>query len=63
MISIAATGTPTRITFEAAAAASRIVGNVTIATLVSSGITASLSVISVTKPRVPSDPIKRFVKL
>jgi hypothetical protein len=35
MISIAATGTPARKTLEAAAAASRIVGNVTTATLVS----------------------------
>jgi hypothetical protein len=49
--------------FEAAAAASRIVGNVTTATLVSCGITVSFRVISVTRPRVPSDPTKRFVRL
>lgn len=63
MISIAATGIPARITLEAAAAASRIVGNVTTATLVSSGITANFSVISVTIPKVPSEPTNRFVKL
>jgi hypothetical protein len=63
MISIAATGTPVRSTFDAAAAASRMVGNVTTATLVSCGTTASFKVISVTIPKVPSDPIKRFVRL
>jgi hypothetical protein len=63
IISIAATGIPARMTFEAAAAASRIVGNVTTATLVSWGITANLSVISVTMPSVPSEPMKRFVRL
>jgi hypothetical protein len=63
MISIAATGTPARSTFEAAAAASRIVGKVTTATLVSCGTTASLRVISVTMPSVPSEPMKRFVRL
>jgi hypothetical protein len=63
MISMAATGIPARITFEAAAAASRIVGNVTTATLVSCGITASFKVISVTNPSVPSEPMKRFVRL
>jgi hypothetical protein len=63
MISIAATGTPVRRTFDAAAAASRIVGKVTTATLVSWGTTASFSVISVTRPRVPSEPMKRLVKL
>lgn len=61
--SIAATGTPALMIFEAAAAASRIVGNVTTATLVSCGMTASFKVISVTSPRVPSDPTKRFVRL
>ena len=63
IISIAATGTPVLMTLEAAAAASRIVGNVTTATLVSSGITASLRVISVTSPRVPSDPTKSPLRL
>jgi hypothetical protein len=63
MISMAATGMPARITLDAAAAASRIVGKVTTATLVSCGITVNLSVISVTKPSVPSEPIKRFVRL
>jgi hypothetical protein len=63
MISMAATGIPARITFDAAAAASRIVGNVTTATLVSCGITVSFRVISVTSPSVPSDPMKRFVRL
>jgi hypothetical protein len=63
MISIAATGTPARSTLDAAAAASRIVGNVTTATLVSWGTTASLRVISVTIPSVPSEPTKRFVRL
>lgn len=63
MISIAATGMPARITFDEAAAASRIVGKVTTATLVSCGITASFRVISVTRPRVPSEPMKRFVRL
>jgi hypothetical protein len=63
MISIAATGTPVRSTFDAAAAASRIVGNVTTATLVSWGTTASFSVISVTMPRVPSEPMNRLVRL
>jgi hypothetical protein len=56
MISIAATGTPVLKTFDAAAAASRMVGKVTTATLVSCGTTASFSVISVTNPSVPSDP-------
>lgn len=63
MISIAATGIPARMTFEAAAAASRMVGKVTTATLVSWGITVNLSVISVTIPRVPSEPMNKFVKL
>jgi hypothetical protein len=40
-----------------------MVGNVTTATLVSCGTTASFKVISVTIPKVPSDPIKRFVRL
>ena len=60
---MAATGTPARRTLDAAAAASRIVGKVTTATLVSCGTTASFSVISVTIPNVPSEPTKRFVKL
>ena len=63
IISIAATGTPARNTLEAAAAASRIVGKVTTATLVSCGTTASFNVISVTIPRVPSEPTKRLVRL
>jgi hypothetical protein len=63
IISIAATGIPARSTLDAAAAASRIVGNVTTATLVSCGMTANLRVISVTIPSVPSEPMKRFVKL
>jgi hypothetical protein len=63
IISIAATGTPARNTLEAAAAASRIVGKVTTATLVSCGTTASFKVISVTIPKVPSEPTKRFVRL
>ena len=63
MISIAATGIPARMTFEAAAAASRMVGNVTTATLVSSGITVNFSVISVTIPRVPSEPMNKLVRL
>lgn len=63
IISIAATGTPVRSTLEAAAAASRIVGKVTTATLVSCGTTANLRVISVTIPSVPSEPIKRLVRL
>lgn len=63
IISIAATGTPARRTLEAAAAASRIVGNVTTATLVSWGMTANFNVISVTMPNVPSEPTKRFVRL
>ena len=63
IISIAPTGMPARMIFEAAAAASRIVGNVTTATLVFCGVTASLSVISVTNPSVPSEPTNRFVRL
>lgn len=63
MISIAATGIPARNTLEAAAAASRIVGKVTTATLVSWGTTASFKVISVTMPSVPSEPTKRLVRL
>lgn len=63
MISIAATGTPERITLEAAFAASRIVGKVTTATDVSCGITASFRVTSVTMPRVPSEPTNRLVRL
>src|SRR5690242_19930635 len=63
MISIAATGTPALRTLEAAAAASRIVGNVTTARLVSCGITANFNVISVTMPKVPSEPTKRPVWL
>lgn len=59
MISMAATGTPERIISDAAAAAARILGKVTTATLVSWGITASFKVISVTTPRVPSEPTKR----
>jgi hypothetical protein len=54
---------PARITLDAAAAASRIVGKVTTATLVSCGITVNLRVISVTNPSVPSEPMKRFVRL
>ena len=63
IISIAATGIPARNTLEAAAAASRIVGKVTTATLVSCGTTASFKVISVTMPSVPSEPTKRLVRL
>lgn len=63
MISMAATGIPARMTFEAAAAASRMVGNVTTATLVSSGITVNFSVTSVTIPKVPSEPMNKLVKL
>ncbi len=63
MISMAAIGMPARNTLEAAAAASRIELNVTTATLVSCGTTANLKVISVTMPKVPSDPTNRFVRL
>ncbi len=63
MSSMAATGTPARMILAAAAAASRIVGKVTTATLVSCGMTASFKVISVTMPSVPSEPTKRPVKL
>lgn len=61
--SIAPTGIPARMILEAAAAASRMVGKVTTATLVSCGMTANFSVISVTKPSVPSEPTNKFVKL
>lgn len=61
--SMAATGIPALMILDAAAAASRIVGKVTTATLVSCGITASLRVISVTNPSVPSEPTNRFVRL
>lgn len=63
MISIAATGIPACMTSAAAEAASLIVGNVTTATDKSSGITVSLRVASVTKPRVPSEPTKRPLRL
>ena len=63
MSSMAATGIPARIIWEDAAAAFRIVGKVTTATLVSWGMVASLSVASVTSPKVPSEPTKRFVRL
>lgn len=51
MISIAATWTPARITPAAALAASRMEGKVTTATENSCGTTASLRVISVTRPK------------
>ena len=53
IISIAPTGTPALMILAAALAASLMVGNVTTATLVSWGMTWSLSVISVTMPSVP----------
>lgn len=59
----AATWTPERIIFEAAAAASLIVEKVTTPTLVSAGMTASFSVTSVTKPSVPSEPMNRLLRL
>lgn len=61
--SMAATCTPLRMMLDAASAASRIEGKVTTATLVSSGMTASLRVISVTSPKVPSEPTKSPVRL
>jgi hypothetical protein len=63
MISIAATGMPLRITLALVAAQSRIDGKEHTATEVCWGITASLSVISVTTPRVPSLPTKSPVRL
>lgn len=48
---------------DAVSAASRIVGNVTTATLVTSGMTASFKVISVTSPSVPSEPTKSWFRL
>lgn len=47
----------------AALAASLIVGNVVTATPVSSGIRANFRVASVTKPSVPSEPVKRPFRL
>ena len=63
MISTAPTGTPARMTCVAALAAALMVGNVTTATLVSCGSTASFKVASVTIPKVPSDPTNKAVRL
>jgi hypothetical protein len=63
MISIAANGTPVLRILVAALAALATEGKVTTATLVDSGRTASLSVISVTNPSVPSVPTKSEVRL
>jgi hypothetical protein len=60
---MAAKGTPVLRIFVAARAALAIEGKVTTATLVDSGMTASLSVISVINPNVPSAPTKSDVRL
>src|ERR1700736_1117389 len=59
---MAATSTPDFTVAATVAAASLIVGNGTTATEVSAGITASFTQISVTRPSVPSEPMKSLVK-
>lgn len=54
---------PWRIILEAHATAPLTDGNVATATLCVSGTGASLRVISVIIPRVPSEPVKRAVRL
>lgn len=56
-------GMPWRIILEAQATAPLTDRNVATATLCVSGIGASLRVISVIIPRVPSEPVKRAVRL